>query len=98
MIVRFTSDAEDDLEAIGDYIARDNPMRAVGFLRELKACCLELVSLPHAWPLVTRYASKGIRRRIYGDYVVFYHPGPAALTILRVLHGARDYAEIILDQ
>lgn len=28
--------AEQDLEAIGDYIARDNPRRALSFVHELR--------------------------------------------------------------
>ena len=95
MIVRFTSDAEADLESIGDYIARDNPQRAISFVRELRACCLELAFLPLAWPLVPRYEASGIRRRIHGDYLVFFLPGQEAVTVLRVLHGATDYVSII---
>lgn len=90
MTVRFTSDAETDLESIGDYIARDNPLRAVSFVQELRTCCQELAALPHAWPLVPRYATRGIRRRVYGDYLVFYRPEPDGVTILHVLHGAMD--------
>ncbi len=33
----FTSLAEQDLEAIADYIAVDDPVRALGFMRELRA-------------------------------------------------------------
>ena len=31
--------AERDLESIGDYIAEDNPRRALGFVAELRAQC-----------------------------------------------------------
>ena len=30
--------AEQDLETIADYIANDNPARALSFVRELRAC------------------------------------------------------------
>lgn len=36
MIVHLSCEAERDLESIGDYIARDNPMRAISFLQELR--------------------------------------------------------------
>ena len=54
MKVEFTLAAEADLEQIGDYIARDNPARALSFVRELARSCLELAEMPEAWPVVTR--------------------------------------------
>jgi len=40
MIVRILPAARAELETIGDYIARDNPRRAVSFVRELRDKCL----------------------------------------------------------
>ena len=51
-IVEITATAEADLEGIGDYIARDNPARAVTFIRELYQCCMDLAEMPLAWPIV----------------------------------------------
>jgi toxin ParE1/3/4 len=34
MIVELTAAAEADLEAIGDYIARENPIRALDFVHD----------------------------------------------------------------
>ena len=42
MIVHLTAEAEYDLETISDYIARDNPARALSFLQELRSKCLGL--------------------------------------------------------
>jgi toxin ParE1/3/4 len=36
MLVELSSFIESDLEAIADYIAQDNPMRAVSFIREIR--------------------------------------------------------------
>ena len=52
MIVEITAEAEADLEAIGDYIARDNPARAVSFVRELGRSCMDLADFPEAWPVI----------------------------------------------
>ncbi len=38
--------AEQDMEAIGDYIAQDNPVRAVSFTEELYQQCLLIVESP----------------------------------------------------
>jgi plasmid stabilization system protein ParE len=37
MRIEFSQFIEGDLEAIGDYIALDNPRRAVSFVREIRA-------------------------------------------------------------
>lgn len=36
-----------------------------------------------------------LRRRVYGNYLIFYDLRPEAVEILHVLHGARDYAAIV---
>ncbi len=40
MKVVFTADAEDGLEQIGDHIAKDSHVRALSFVRELRAKAL----------------------------------------------------------
>jgi toxin ParE1/3/4 len=31
----------------------------------------------------------------FTKYLVFYHPGPGSIVILRVLHGARDIESLL---
>lgn len=95
MIVRLASEAEADLERIGDYIARDNPPRALTFLRELRAACLGLADFPERFPLVPGYAAKGIRYRAHGNHLIFYRTAADGVTVLHVLHGAMDYAPLL---
>jgi toxin ParE1/3/4 len=65
VIVVYTDEAEADLERIGDFIALDNPSRAITFVREIADRCEKLASMPQAFPLVPRYAHTGVRRRPY---------------------------------
>jgi toxin ParE1/3/4 len=46
MQVEFSRFVEDDLDAIADYIAQDNPMRAVSFIREIGAQIHTVVQNP----------------------------------------------------
>lgn len=46
MRLAFTPLAEQDLEVIADYIAVDNPARALSFVRELRAQCQRIVLNP----------------------------------------------------
>jgi plasmid stabilization system protein ParE len=68
----FTASAERELEAIGDYIALENPARAGSFVRELRKDCALLTTMPERHPLLPRYRNSGIRRRVYGRYLIFY--------------------------
>ena len=98
MIVEITATAEADLEAIGDYIAHDNPVRAATFIRELYQCCMELADMPLAWPIVARYEQHGIRRRVHGRYLIFYRISPERITVLHVLNGAMDVEAILFPK
>lgn len=96
MIVDITAAAEADLEAIGDYIARDNPKRAASSVRDLYQLCLEIGEMPDAWPVVPRYEHHGIRRRVHGRYLIFNRIGAGRITVLHILNGAMDFKAILL--
>ncbi|WP_292510166.1 type II toxin-antitoxin system RelE/ParE family toxin [Mesorhizobium sp.] len=91
----FTHQAEADIEAIGDHIALDSPLRAVTFIRELRADCLELRTMPERYPLLQRHRSSGVRRRVHGSHLIFYRVNTDAVEILHVLHGAMDFDAIL---
>lgn len=97
MIVRILPDAEADLEAIGDYIARDNARRALTFVKELRNMCNDLAEMSLAFPLVPRYEHMGVRHRVYGSYQIFYRvvDESALVDVLHVIHGARNYGSIL---
>ena len=97
MRVVFTETAEAELEEIGDYIAKDNPRRAVTFVQELRTTALRLGGMPRAFPLIPRYEQHGIRRRPSGNYLIFYCLEDDRLTVLHVLHGARDYEALLFS-
>lgn len=95
MKVLITAEAEADLETIGDYIARDNPARALSFVRELHQLCLDIADMPEAWPVVPRDEHHAIRRRVHGRYLIFYRIGTDSITILHILNGAMDVEAIL---
>jgi plasmid stabilization system protein ParE len=98
MKVDITSAAEADLEAIADYIARDNPVRVMSFVRELYERCLDVAQMPEAWPIVPRYEHHRIRRRVHGRYLIFYRIGDDRITILHVLNGAMNVEAILFPE
>lgn len=84
-----TPQAQCDIEAIGDYIARDNPPRALSFVLELRARCEKLSASPEAFRL-RQELGEDIRSCAHGRYVIFFSSAVHEVTIIRVLHGARD--------
>jgi len=93
--VRFTAEAERSLEQIGDYIAQDNPERALSFVRELRDKCLSLANMPYGFALALGYEETGIRRRPHGDYLIFYRVDNDIVVIISVLHGTRNYTNLL---
>ena len=98
MIVHLSAEAERDLEHIGDWIARDNPARAVTFIEEIQRACLDPAVFPERFPLVPRYESQRVRHRAKGNYLIFYRVEPARVVVLHVLHGAMDYSALLFPE
>jgi len=95
--VVFSETAFADLVAIATAISRDNPGRASSFVAEIEDRCLRLGHMPEAYPLVPGWDEQGIRRRPYRSCLVFYRLRADKIEIIHVLHGARDYEEILGD-
>ncbi len=85
----FSAAAENDIEIIGDYIALDNPSRALSFIGKIRARCEDIADLPEGAPLVPEFGSR-IRRAVMGNYLIFYTIEGEDIVILHILHGARN--------
>ena len=86
---------EDDIEAIGDYIAQDNPAAAMRFMEKLYRRCQSLEQFPHRGrPYGDRY-----RAISEGNYVIIYQIEDAdnetRVIIVAAIHGARDIQRIL---
>ena len=52
--LEYRRQAERDLDGIKDYIARDNPRRALSFIRELRRVCERLADTIRSWVALVR--------------------------------------------
>jgi plasmid stabilization system protein ParE len=93
--VVLSSEAKEDLRGIAFHIARHNKVRALSFVRELRQKAVEIGEIPRAFPVVPHFEHQGVRRRVYRNYLIFYRLEPARISIIRILHGARDYEAIL---
>ena len=81
--------AKIDLADIWDYIAEDNESRADAFIDNIDQKFHVLAEQP-AIGRPRDELAEGLRSFPIGQYVIFYHPVPGGVEIVRVLHGARD--------
>jgi toxin ParE1/3/4 len=95
--VRLTERALADLKAIARWIGSDNPERADSFSAELRRACLGLGNHSLSFPVADWIGGREIRKRVYGRYVIFYRVQTNDVEVLRVVHGARNWAALLKD-
>jgi toxin ParE1/3/4 len=96
---QFSPQAWDDMRAIVAYIATDNPDAASRFVPALEATYAQLEALP-GMGSVRHFGRKDLQGvRIipitgFEHYLIFYRTLGKNVTVLRILHAARDYPTI----
>lgn len=99
MIVRFASDARQDLIDIGDYVAADSPRQALRLVLALREKALDLRIMAERFPAVGLVGDERIRRRAFGRYSIFYYVNSEKeVVIARILHSARDHERILFPE
>ena len=93
-----SAEAELDLDGIASCIAERSAKIALKFVQELREKCESLADAPRGYPLVPRYEHLGIRRRPFGNYLIFYRAGPDAIEVVHILHGARDCEPLLFPE
>jgi toxin ParE1/3/4 len=48
--------------------------------------------------LVPRHEHRGIRRRPYGTYLIFYRLENKRVVVIHIIHGARDYEAMLFPK
>ena len=87
---------EGDLEAIGDYIAGDNPARAVSFIREIREEIRQVGRNPMHYRIRPEYG-KDARMAVVGRYVILFRILGETVRIERIVYGGRDLPSLFLE-
>lgn len=90
---RFTTQANLDLEEIGLYICKRNPVAADRFLTRLDQTCELLAAHPSIGRLRPEFG-EGLRSVPISNYLIFYQPDAAGIRVIRVLYGGRDLPSV----
>lgn len=94
---RLAAGAQSDLEAISDYIAADNPLRAISFVEEIAARFDTIAERPLTFPLSADLPPP-YRSALHGKYRIIFHLVEDVPHIVRVAHGARDIVGLLTDE
>jgi len=89
MNYRLSPEAQEDIDAIWDYIAQDDPSAAERFIHRLTGKFSLLTQQPRSGRPCEELAPS-LRCFPVKNYIIFYRIAPEALEIVRILHGARD--------
>ena len=87
--VRWSHQALADLEAIGDFIARDAPSVAQVFVERVFAAVTRLEVFPQSGRIVPEIGQEDVREIIFGSYRIVYVVSEDEVNILTVFHAAR---------
>ncbi len=97
--VRLTTEAENDLRSIFEYIAFElqSPQNATGQLDRLEQSIMSLDQMPERFRVYEKepWHSRNLRIMPVDNYLVFYIPNHRELTVkvMRVMYGGRDTAK-----
>ena len=79
-----------DLAEIWAYIALDSPDNADHFVDRIFRICQEGLASNPDLGRAREELSPGLRSLVFESYVIFYHPIPNSVAVVRVLHEMRD--------
>jgi len=93
--LRWSLTAEADLQAIEDFIANDSVLHAVQFLDRLIHAAEQLTHAPKIGRVVPEFNREDLRELLFRAYRIVYQVRGETVTVLRVVHGARDLARLV---
>lgn len=94
MKVGFSPLSRTDLMTIADFIAVDNPRRALSYIGEIEARCLRIEDAPRSGILRNDIA-EGLRSIPFGAYLIFYRVLAEEIRIERIIHSARNLRAVL---
>ncbi len=97
--VRYAARARQDLREIFEFIAADNPRRAVTFIDELRQALRHRAEFPKLGRRES-HLREDILFGVHANYVYYYQilGDSSGIRVLHVFHGARDHRSIMVRE
>ena len=93
MKIRWHPRAEEELEEIGRFIAKDSIVYSIATVKALLSVAKSAAEQPMLGRIVPETDNPEIRERIYRDYRVIYRIGSEHVEIVAVRHCARRFVQ-----
>ncbi|MFZ3073164.1 MAG: type II toxin-antitoxin system RelE/ParE family toxin [Thermodesulfobacteriota bacterium] len=88
--VTWSYEAADDLDALGEYIAKDSSFYAAAFTGEILDASRSLGEFSERGRIVPELDNPKIRELLIRDYRLIYSIEQSGVVILALVHGSRD--------
>jgi len=90
MNVFWTNTAEEHLDSIFNYIAKDSPAYAKRMVDRLTGRSIQIAEYPASGRSVPEYDLPQIREVIEGPFRIIYYIKPDGIDVLAVIHAAQN--------
>jgi len=91
---RLTPQADRDIEEIANYISLDNPPAAWRWIDNALEKCRKIGDMPRMG-VARPEIRPGLRTMPFGSYMIVYREIDGGAEIVRVLHGARRWEDLL---
>lgn len=97
MKIRFNPIAISDMQEIKEYISQDNPEAAIKVINSLFDKAQSLIDFPKMGAALSKKIGINTKYRylICNQYIIFYIFEDDVVSIMRILHGKRDYLSLL---
>lgn len=100
--LRYSPEALADLEGILAYISADldSPVAAQKTVRGILGRLSSLARFPYSGEALDGFVSvkTDYRRLVCGHYLAFYRVEKETVSVIRVIHGSRNYMKILFGE
>lgn len=92
-IIEWLPIAQRDIDAIWEYIARENPSAADNLVYRISEKLERCLEFPNSGT-PKHHLQPGCRSIPHGNYLIFYRPIERGIRVLRILDGRRDIESV----
>ena len=96
MRYRVSPKAQEEVSDIEDFISRENPVRALTYVRELRTKIAKVAESPYLYRERPELRP-GLRAARFGNYLIFFRIVDNVVEVVRIRHGATDFGRIFQE-
>ncbi|MCC7415591.1 MAG: type II toxin-antitoxin system RelE/ParE family toxin [Acidobacteria bacterium] len=95
---RLTPEAQAQFVAIGEFVAQDSIEAALNLYDALEGAFEQLAAMPEMGHVREDLTERPVKFWSVFSYLVIYDPASDPLSIIAIVHGARDVESVLKNQ